>query len=276
MSSKTSIEWTEQTWNPVAGCSKVSPGCKHCYAEKMAHRLKAMGVKGYENGFDITLVPDRIEQPLNRKIPTTWFVNSMSDLFHESVPFEYIDRVFDVMKQADQHIFQVLTKRAERMAEYFQNKSLLPDHIWLGVSVEDKKYGIPRIDFLRQTPAKIKFLSVEPLLEYLGIIDLSEIDWVIVGGESGNKARRMMPFWVEDIHRQCQQSQVPFFFKQWGSWSSDGIVRNKKVNGRLLHGKHWDEMPRTMNNKNGRTIDKHISGKSYRQSSFKYEKQVSL
>lgn len=218
MSGKSSIEWTEHTWNPVAGCSKVSPGCKHCYAEKMAHRLKAMGVKGYENGFDITLVPDRLNQPLKRKISTTWFVNSMSDLFHESVPFDYIDRVFNVMEQADQHVFQVLTKRAARMAEYFKNKPSLPEHIWLGVSVEDQAYGVPRIDFLRQTPAKIKFLSIEPLLEYLGKIDLSEINWVIVGGESGNKARRMMPFWVEDIHRQCQQNQVPFFFKQWGTW----------------------------------------------------------
>jgi protein gp37 len=245
MSGKSSIEWTEHTWNPVAGCTKVSPGCKHCYAEKMAVRLQAMGVKGYENGFKLSLVPDRLEQPLKRKVPTTYFVNSMSDLFHESVPFHYIDRVFAIMKQADQHIFQVLTKRAGRMAAYFKDTSTLPSNIWLGVSVEDRQYGIPRVDYLRQTPAAVRFLSIEPLLEDLGMLGLKDIHWVIVGGESGSKARIMLPKWVENIQRQCQASNVPFFFKQWGSWGSDGVLRNKKANGRLLLGQHWDEMPST-------------------------------
>ncbi len=245
MSSKSSIEWTEHTWNPVAGCTKVSPGCKHCYAEKMAIRLQAMGAKGYENGFKPTLVPERLGQPLKRKKPTTFFVNSMSDLFHESVPFDYIDKVFDVMRQANQHIFQVLTKRADRMARYLQSAPAVPSHIWMGVSVEDIEFGIPRIELLRSSPVPVRFLSIEPLLENLGQLNLSNIHWVIVGGESGPKSRIMLPEWVENIHDQCKKSTVPFFFKQWGNWGVDGVLRNKKVNGRLLQGKTWDEMPVT-------------------------------
>lgn len=236
------IEWTEQTWNPTVGCTKISPGCKHCYAESMAQRLKAMGTPGYENGFELTLIPQRLEAPLKRKVPTIYFVNSMSDLFHENVPSNYIDQVFQVIRQAKQHTFQILTKRAERMNEYFEGK-IAPSNAWLGVSVEDRKYGIPRIDYLRNINASIRFLSVEPLLEDIGEIDLSDIHWVIVGGESGTNARPMKPEWVDSIREHCEKYQVAFFFKQWGGWGADGRRRAKKQNGRILNGRTWDEMP---------------------------------
>jgi len=184
MSTQTSIEWTEQTWNPAVGCSKISPGCAHCYAEAMARRLKAMGVKGYENGFELTLLPYRLEEPLKRTKPTVYFVNSMSDLFHEDIPDDYIRQVFDVIRRAPQHTFQVLTKRAERMAVFSKDYEP-PKNAWLGVTVEDREYGVPRLDWLRQVPAFIRFVSVEPLLEDLGKLDLTGIHWVIVGGESG-------------------------------------------------------------------------------------------
>jgi protein gp37 len=242
MTSKTKIEWTEQTWNPVTGCTKVSPGCKHCYAETMAHRLQAMGARGYENGFQLTLMPDRLEQPVRRKVPTVYFVNSMSDLFHEGVPFDYIDRVFDVIQRTPQHTYQILTKRAERLAQYFANRPA-PRNAWIGVSVEDKAYGLPRIDQLRTVDAGIRFLSVEPLLEELGEIDLTNIDWVIVGGESGSKARPMQPEWVEAIQLACANQNVAFFFKQWGGWGADGVRRSKQANGRYLNGKTFDEIP---------------------------------
>ncbi|MDP2505411.1 DUF5131 family protein [Oceanobacter sp. 3_MG-2023] len=242
MTSKTKIEWTEQTWNPVTGCTKVSPGCKHCYAETMAHRLHAMGARGYENGFQLTLMPDRLEQPVRRKVPTVYFVNSMSDLFHEGVPFDYIDRVFDVIQRTPQHTYQILTKRAERLAQYFANRPA-PRNAWIGVSVEDKAYGLPRIDQLRTVDAGIRFLSVEPLLEELGEIDLTNIDWVIVGGESGSKARPMQPEWVEAIQLACANQNVAFFFKQWGGWGADGVRRSKQANGRYLNGKTFDEIP---------------------------------
>lgn len=242
MSSPSAIEWTEHTWNPITGCTKVSPGCKHCYAEEMSKRLKAMGTPGYENGFQLSLLPERLNQPLKRKKPTKYFVNSMSDLFHEQVPFEYIDKIFNVISETPQHTYQILTKRAERLAEYFDGKAA-PVNAWIGVSVEDREYGIPRIDYLRKVDASIRFLSVEPLLEDLGEFDLSDIDWVIVGGESGRNARPLKFKWVDNIRMLCKNSGTAFFFKQWGTWGADGKKRNKKANGRVLRGKTWDEMP---------------------------------
>ncbi|NVJ65367.1 MAG: phage Gp37/Gp68 family protein [Gammaproteobacteria bacterium] len=243
MSSKSKIEWTEHTWNPITGCTKVSPGCKHCYAEEMSVRLKAMRANGYENGFKLTLMPERLNQPLARKKPTKYFVNSMSDLFHEGVPFAYIDKVFDVINRTPQHIYQILTKRAQRMEKYFRTRSV-PQNAWIGVSVEDKKYGVPRIDYLRKISAHIRFLSVEPLLEDVGVINLTDIHWVIVGGESGRKAREMKPEWAKNVQQQCEKENVAFFFKQWGGWGADGKRRSKKENGRELYGRTWDEMPR--------------------------------
>jgi protein gp37 len=196
MATKSQIEWTEQTWNPTTGCTKISPGCKHCYAEVMAGRLQAMRARGYENGFQLSLLPERLAQPIHRKKPTVYFVNSMSDLFHEGIPDQFLDQVFSVIQKTPQHTYQILTKRAERLPEYFRNRAC-PDNVWLGVSVEDRQYGVPRIDYLRQVDAKTRFLSVEPLLEDLGQINLVGIHWVIVGGESGPKARPMKPEWVE-------------------------------------------------------------------------------
>lgn len=242
MTAGTKIEWTEMTWNPTVGCTKISPGCKNCYAEKMAERLQAMRTPGYENGFKLTLLPSRINDPLVRKKPTVYFVNSMSDLFHEDVSFEYIDRVFEVITQAHWHTFQILTKRADRLATYFRARTP-PKNAWLGVSVEDKQYGLPRIDFLRTVPATVRFLSVEPLLEDLGEIDLTGIHWVIVGGESGPRARPMRPEWVKAIQIQCEEQSAAFFFKQWGGWGADGKRRAKKSNGRLIDGRTYDEMP---------------------------------
>ena len=242
MSTQSRIEWTEQTWNPTVGCTKISPGCKNCYAETMARRLKAMGVAGYENGFRLALMPGRINQPLERSKPAVYFVNSMSDLFHEKVPFDYIRQVFDVMGNASQHTFQVLTKRAERMADFCRSVAV-PSNVWLGVSVENRKYGLPRIPVLRGIDAPVRFLSIEPLLEDLGNFDLSGIHWVIVGGESGRKARPMRPEWVEAIKRQCAAAHVAFFFKQWGTWGADGEKRSKTANGRKFRGRTWDAMP---------------------------------
>ena len=242
---KTKIEWTEETWNPSVGCTKVSAGCKYCYAEVMAKRLQAMGVKGYENGFEFTILPERLEQPLKKKKPTKFFVNSMSDLFHEQMPNDFLDKIFKIIEQTPQHIYQILTKREKRMAEYFTDK-FPPKNVWLGVTVEDKKSGLPRIEKLRDIPATIKFLSMEPLLEDLGEINLTGIDWVIVGGESGPNARPMKEKWVLNIKRQCEKSSIPFFFKQWGTWGVDMVKRNKKVNGRELLGRIWDEYPRNV------------------------------
>lgn len=242
MSTQSRIEWTEQTWNPTVGCTKISPGCKNCYAETMARRLQAMGMRGYENGFRLTLMPERLSEPLERRKPTVYFVNSMSDLFHEKVPFDYIRQVFDVMAQASQHTFQVLTKRAERMAEFCAGVTI-PPNVWLGVSVENRKHGIPRISVLREIEVGVRFLSIEPLLEHLGEIDLTGIHWAIVGGESGPKARPMKREWVDDIKQQCDQAGVAFFFKQWGTWGVDGQKRSKKANGRRYHGRVWDAMP---------------------------------
>lgn len=236
------IEWTEQTWNPATGCTKVSPGCKHCYAEAMAARLKAMGASGYERGFRLALHPSRLNQPIQRKKPTIWFVNSMSDLFHERIPDKFLDQVFETIRSTPHHTYQILTKRAERLPQYFSEREC-PRNVWLGVSVEDRRYGVPRIDHLRQVDARVRFLSIEPLLEDVGPMDLRGIHWVIVGGESGAKARPMHPEWVDAVRRQCVQQHAAFFFKQWGGWGADGVKRHKKANGRLLHGRTWDELP---------------------------------
>jgi protein gp37 len=208
----------------------------------MAVRLNAMGTSGYENGFKLTILPDRLDEPLRRKKPTVYFVNSMSDLFHKSIPDAYIDQVFDVIARSPQHTFQVLTKRAERMASYFRNRAV-PRNAWLGVTVEDRKDGVPRIEKLREIDATIRFLSVEPLLEDIGEVNLTDIHWVIVGGESGSRARPMRPEWVEPIRQQCEEASTAFFFKQWGGWGADGVKRAKKQNGRQLHGRTWDAMP---------------------------------
>jgi protein gp37 len=222
------------TWNPVTGCTKISPGCKHCYAERMAKRLKAMGVKSYVNQFKLTLQPQMLDQPLRWRTPRTVFVNSMSDLFHVDVPVDYIQQVFDVMRRANWHTFQVLTKRSDRLLE-LDYQIDWPANVWMGVSVENEKYKF-RIDDLRRTEAKTKFLSLEPLLGPLGKLKLKKIDWVIVGGESGPGARPMQQAWVEDIRDQCSAAGVSFFFKQWGG-------TNKKRTGRELEGRTWDEMP---------------------------------
>jgi protein gp37 len=242
MTTNSRIEWTEQTWNPTVGCTKVSPGCKHCYAETMARRLQAMGMRGYEKGFRLALMPERLAEPLERRKPTVYFVNSMSDLFHEKVPFEYIEQVFSVMGQAYHHTFQILTKRADRMAAFCRARAV-PPNTWLGVSVENRKHGVPRIDVLRGIDVTIRFLSIEPLLEDVGRLDLTDIHWVIVGGESGQSARAMRAEWVENVKHQCDDFGVPFFFKQWGAWGADGQRRSKKANGRSFEGRIWDEMP---------------------------------
>ena len=242
---KTKIEWAEETWNPTTGCTKVSVGCKYCYAETMAKRLQAMGIKGYENGFEFTLMPERLEQPLKKRKPTKFFVNSMSDLFHEQMPDDFLNKIFKVIEQTPHHVYQILTKREDKMAKYFSNK-MLQANVWLGVTVEDKKSGFPRIDKLRNIRAAIKFLSIEPLLEDLGTINLKGIDWVIVGGESGPNARPMKEEWVLNIQDQCEKYNIPFFFKQWGTWGSDMVKRNKKINGRKLLGKIWEEYPKSI------------------------------
>jgi len=239
---ESSIEWTEHTWNPVTGCTKVSPGCKHCYAETMAKRLKAMGTPGYENGFKLTLHPDRLDQPFKRTRPTVYFVNSMSDLFHEDVPDSFIEQVLATCTATPHHTYQVLTKRAERLPVFFKKRKC-PENVWLGVSVEDKKYGVPRIAELRKVEAKTRFLSVEPLIEDLGQLNLQGIHWIIVGGESGLGARPMCSSWAEAVRDQATAAGVAFFFKQWGAWGADGIKRNKKANGRDLDGQIWDQKP---------------------------------
>ncbi len=234
MGAQSAIEWTESTWNPVTGCTKISPGCKHCYAERMARRLSAMGQPNYANGFQLALHEHTLDLPPRWRMPRVVFVNSMSDLFHENVPLEFVLKVFDVMNRADWHTYQVLTKRSSSLREL---DGYLPwsSHIWMGVSVETEKYA-ERIDDLRQTSAHLKFLSLEPLLGPMPRLDLEGIDWVIVGGESGPGARLMDPEWACGIRDQCVAANVPFFFKQWG-----GV--NKKKAGRLLQGRIWNQMP---------------------------------
>ncbi|MBU2630386.1 MAG: phage Gp37/Gp68 family protein [Proteobacteria bacterium] len=242
MSTKSKIEWTELTWNPVTGCTKVSPGCKNCYAEKMAKRLKAMGSPNYKNGFNLTCHEHLLKQPISWKKSQMVFVNSMSDLFHESVPDAFIIRVFETMNYSNNHCFQILTKRSDRLQKI---SSLLKwsKNIWMGVSVENAEY-LHRIDDLIETNAFVKFISFEPLLGPIPSVDLSGVDWAIVGGESGPKARPMEKSWVLDIKNECEKARIPFFFKQWG-----GI--NKKKTGRILDGKTWDEMPFYETSSNG-------------------------
>lgn len=235
MANNSPIEWTEATWNPVTGCTKISDGCKNCYAEKLSKRLKAMGQNNYRNGFGLTLQPQALEIPLRWKKPKTIFVNSMSDLFHEDIPLEYIKNVFEVMGRAHWHNFQVLTKRSERL-NAVSAELQWTENVWMGVSVENAKV-LNRIDDLRATGAMTKFLSIEPLLSSLPNLNLNGIDWAIVGGESGPKSRAMQEEWVVDIRDQCRTANVPFFFKQWGG------VR-KHTTGRILQGQTWDEMPR--------------------------------
>ncbi len=234
MATNSHIEWTDATWNPVTGCTKVSPGCKHCYAERLSHRLQLMGQANYRNGFKLTLQPQMLDLPLRWKTPKRIFVNSMSDLFHKDVPTDYIKRVFDAMKRAHWHQYQVLTKRSERVLELSSELEWSPQ-IWMGVSVENDKYK-QRIDDLRQTGAHVKFLSLEPLLGSLGKLNLCGIDWAIVGGESGPGARLLNAEWVTEIRDQCLRSGVAFFFKQWG-----GVQKSKT--GRTLEGRTWDQMP---------------------------------
>ncbi|MBX3125530.1 MAG: phage Gp37/Gp68 family protein [Polyangiaceae bacterium] len=234
MADRSAIEWTDATWNPVRGCTKVSPGCKHCYAETFAERFRGVPGHPFEQGFDLRLVPEALELPLSWKASRRVFVNSMSDLFHEKVPAAYIRRVFEVIRQAEQHQFQILTKRSERMVEVC-SAIKLPPNAWLGVSVENQKYT-SRVADLRRVKASVRFLSIEPLLGPIENLRLSGIHWVIVGGESGHHARPMDPEWVRSIRDQCAQANVPFFFKQWGG-------TRKKLAGRVLDGRTWDEMP---------------------------------
>ena len=231
---QSSIEWTEMTWNPTTGCDKVSSGCKFCYAEIMSKRLQAMGIEKYKDNFEIRTHEDALKIPYTWKSSKVVFVNSMSDLFHEKIPLEFIKKVFKVMNDNPQHVFQVLTKRAERL--YALNKELKWTHnIWMGVSVENERVK-NRIDFLRNSNAKVKFISIEPLIGALPNLNLEKIDWVIVGGESGHKPRPMNADWVIDIQEQCEKNEVAFFFKQWSE-------KNKKANGRILKGRTYDEMP---------------------------------
>ena len=237
MSQGTAIEWTDTTWNPVTGCSKTSPGCANCYAERLSMRLQAMGSPHYRRGFEVAWHEDALEAPLHWRKPRRVFVNSMSDLFHEDVPFEFIERVFDVMLRAEQHQFQILTKRSRLLSRYAP-RLIWPPNVWMGVSVESEAYA-HRIDHLRSVGAVIRFVSLEPLLGPVLNLDLSRIDWVIVGGESGPGARPMKGEWVLDIRDQCIATGVPFFFKQWG-----GVRR--KAAGRLLEGRAWDEFPEAL------------------------------
>lgn len=240
MSERSAIEWTDATWNPVRGCTKISPGCKHCYAETFAERFRGVAGHPFQQGFDLRLVPEKLPEPLRWKTPRTVFVNSMSDLFLDEIHDDYIAEVVEVMAQANWHTFQVLTKRADRLQRLLNGSlswAAKLSHIWWGVSVEDKRYGLPRLEILRGVRANIRFLSIEPLLEDLGEVDLSGINWVIVGGESGHGARPIAEGWVISLRDQCERMGVPFFFKQWG-----GVHKSRA--GRLLEGKTYDALPR--------------------------------
>lgn len=244
MAQQSSIEWTEATWNPVTGCTKISPGCKFCYAERMARRLKAMGQDRYRNGFEVTLQDDLVELPLHWKSPRIIFVNSMSDLFHQAIPLEFIQKCFRTMAQASQHTFQILTKRPERVAD-LASQLVWPSNIWMGTSIESAKYSW-RAHELQKVPSKVRFLSVEPLLGPIRRLPLKGIHWVIVGGESGPGARPLLEEWVVQIRDRCLEYRVPFFFKQWG-----GVQKSRA--GRLLDGRTWDEMPNL-------TLSEHFCG----------------
>ena len=238
----TKIEWTDKTWNPITGCTKISAGCANCYAEVMSRRLQAMRQEKYVNGFTLAMHEDVLSEPTQWKKPHTIFVCSMSDLFHEKVPFEFIDKVMKTIHETPHHKYQILTKRANRMNEYFTTHEI-PQNAWLGITVDIAK-SKERIDFLRDLPAGIKFLSCEPLLEDLGEMNLEGIDWVIVGGESGTRARPMKEEWAVSIMKQTEEPGAAFFFKQWGSWGSDGVKRSKKNNGKLLMGRVCQAMPK--------------------------------
>ncbi len=237
----TKIEWTERTWNPVTGCNKVSEGCRHCYAEMMTRRLYSMGNPKYINNFKPTEHPEALLEPFKWKKPSKVFVCSMSDLFNEDITYEFVDRVLEVIRQTPMHTYQILTKRAIRMAEYFKNREI-PANVWIGVTVENKK-AVERIDSIRHLNATVKFLSCEPLLEDLGAINLDGINWIIVGGESGVSARPMKELWAINILNQALKENIPFFFKQWGTWGKDGVRRNKHANGKLLQGEIIQQMP---------------------------------
>jgi protein gp37 len=238
MALNSEIEWTDATWNPVTGCTKISAGCDHCYAERFAERFRGVPGHPFEHGFDLVLRPERLTQPLKWRKPKMIFVNSMSDLFHKEIPTEFVERVFETMERADWHTFQVLTKRSSLMRDFLRRRygaALGPRHIWCGVSIEDGS-KLSRVRHLRDTPAGTRFLSIEPLIGRVGKIDLSGIDWVIVGGESGPRARYMDPDWVREIRDQCQEARIPFFFKQWG-----GL--RPKSGGRVLDGRQWNQFP---------------------------------
>lgn len=258
MASYSSIEWTDATWNPVTGCTKVSPGCKHCYAQTFAERFRGVPGHPFEQGFDLKLWPARLGLPFLWKEPRMIFVNSMSDLFHEDIPDEFIERVFTTMIKADRHIFQVLTKRSERMREWICDRfkhDVIPRHIWCGVSIENQNY-IERIKELQKIPASVRFISCEPLLGPIQFesCDLSGVHWMIVGGESGPKARPMDPQWVRDIKDQCEEQGVAFFFKQWGTFNAQGERVGKKNAGSHLDGKTWKQMPNSCNTEEGQLI----------------------
>lgn len=244
----TKIEWTERTWNPVTGCTKVSEACQNCYAEVMSRRLKGMGQKKYANGFKVTLHPECLNEPCSWRKPSMVFVVSMGDLFHENVPFEYIDRVFDIIRKTPQHTYQILTKRAERMFDYWylHIRYEIPENVWLGVTCESQKH-YDRIRWLESIKIpNVHFLSCEPLLGDISDIPLTNIDWVITGGESGMCARRTDIEWFRGLRDVCTESNTPFFFKQWGTWGEDGIKRTKKENGCLLDGVEWKQMPKVL------------------------------
>lgn len=244
MADQTAIEWTDATWNPVTGCTKISPGCDNCYAERFSERFRGVNGHPFESGFDLTLRPERVEQPLSWKRPRMIFVNSMSDLFHKDIPISLIDRIFDTMERADWHVFQVLTKRSSLMRRYINQRYAekpSPNHIWLGVSVEDAA-RVSRIKHLQETNAAVRFLSVEPMLGPIGRINLQGIHWVIAGGESGPKARPIEEEWVCELRNQCRSSRVAFFFKQWGG-------KTPKAGGRKLQGREWNQFPKISSNK---------------------------
>lgn len=245
MAQKSDIEWTDGTWNPITGCTKISIGCDNCYAETFSERFRGVEGHHFERGFDLQLRPERLEQPKSWKGRKVVFVNSMSDLFHKEIPHQFIDQIFGVMEECNQHIFQILTKRSSLMRDYVKDRYRdgdAPKNIWLGTTVENAQ-AKSRIDHLRDTPAEIRFLSLEPLLGPLGKLDLRNIDWAIVGGESGAKARPMQPEWVDEILAQCRQQNTLFFFKQWGRFNAEGKAASKKKNGRLFKGREFNERP---------------------------------
>ncbi|NLC23915.1 MAG: phage Gp37/Gp68 family protein [Oxalobacter sp.] len=242
MASSEDEEMGSMTWNPVTGCTKLSPACKNCYARPIAERLQKQGVPGYANGFVVTLHPKRLGQPTRRRKPTFYFANSMSDLFHADVPDDFLDKVMDVMRATPQHLYMVLTKRAERLPVYFSSRPC-PPNLWLGVTVEDRAHGLPRMDSLRQVDVPLRLVNMEPLLEDLGELDLSGIGWVMVGGETGPGARPTQAQWVTRVRDQAVAAGVPFCFSKWGEWGPDGVRRGRRANGRLLDGRIWDESP---------------------------------